>query len=105
MDSLPEPFRDLEPYLGWSLSTESERIARRVETPMDEILDFHAEMVKRLEEIVGYLNQYPYAEMPEDATRLRDMTLSLVEISNVVEMYPNPDLLYMVDPKRFPTYE
>ena len=105
MNALPESFRDLEPYLEWSLSTERERIARRVATPMEEILEFHGEMLKRLEDIVTYLNQYPYADMPEDATRLRDMTLSHVEISNLVEMYKNPDLVYMVDPARFPTYE
>ena len=58
-------------------------------------------MSKRLEDIIVYLNQYPYAEMPEDAQRLCDMALSLVEVSNLVEMYKNLDLMNMVDADRF----
>ena len=99
--ALPEPFSDLEPYLPWSLPTERERMVRRKTIAMDEIIDFHGEMSKRLEDIIVYLNQYPYAEMPEDAQRLCDMALSLVEVSNLVEMYKNLDLMNMVDADRF----
>ena len=104
-NALPEPFCDLEPYLAWSLPTERERMVRRLATPMDEVIDFHGEMSKRLEDIIVYLNQYPYAEMPEDARRLCDMALSLVEVCNLVEMYKNPDALNMVDAERFLPYE
>ena len=104
-DALPEPFRALEPYLAWSLQTERERMVRRIATPMEEIIDFHAEMSKRMEDIIVYLNQYPYAEMPEDAQRLCDMALSLVEVCNLVEMYKDPGVLNMVDADRFLPYE
>ena len=102
---LPGSFRDLEPYLDWSLSTERERIAKRVATPMDEIIKFHGAMLARIEEIITYLNQYPYAEMPADGQRLCDLALSLVEVCNLVEMYKDPSLLNMVDEKRFISYE
>lgn len=105
MATLPEPFRDLEPYLAWALPTERERIARRVATPMDEIIEFHGVLSKRLEEIVGYLNQYPYSEMPPDAQSLCDLALSLVEVCMLVEMYKDPDKLKMVDADRFVTYQ
>lgn len=105
INALPESFRALERYLAWALPTERERIARRISTPMEEIIDFHAEMSRRLEEIIVYLNQYPYAAMPEDATRLCNMALSLVEISNLVEMYKNPANLNMIDAERFVVHE
>jgi len=105
MATLPEPFRDLDPHMAWSLSTERERIARRVATPMDEIIEFHGALSNRLEEIVEYLNQYPYSEMPADAQCLCDMALSLVEVSMLVEMYKNPDNLNMIEVDRFVAYQ
>ncbi len=105
MNTLPKPFSALEPYLAWSLPTERERVAKRVATPMNEIIDFHGAMSERLEEIIIYLNQYPYASMPEDAQRLCAMALSLVEVSNLVEMYKNPANLNMIEPERFVVHE
>ena len=103
--SLPGPFRDLEPYLAWALPSERERIAKRVATPMPEIIAFHAALSARLEAIIVYLNQYPYADMPADGRRLCDLALSLVEVSSLVEMYKDPANLYMVDSRRFVPYE
>lgn len=103
--ALPEPFRELERYLAWSLPTERERIAKRIATPMAEIIDFHGEMSRRLEEIIVHLNRYPYTEMPDDAQRLCNLALSLVEISNLVEMYKNPANLNMIEPERFVVHE
>ena len=105
MPTLPEPFRDLEPYIDWSLPTEVERMARKAEVPMEEIIEFHGVLSARLEEIVEYLNQFPYGEMPPDAQSLCDLALSLVEVSMLVEMYKNPDNLNMVDADRFVAYQ
>ena len=105
MSRLPEAFRDLEAYSEWSLPSERERIAKRVSTPMPEIIEFHGQISKRLEEIITYLNQYPYAQLPPEGRSLCDMALSLVEVSNLVEMYKNPDNLYMVEAERFVPYE
>lgn len=104
-NALPGPFVALEPYLAWSLPTERERIAMRIATPMPEIIAFHGAMSERLEEIIVYLNQYPYSSMPDDAQRLCNMALSLVEISNLVEMYKNPANLNMIEPERFVVHE
>jgi hypothetical protein len=105
MAILPESFQSLEPYLAWSLPSERERIAKRVASTMEEIIEFHGAMSERLEEIIEYLNQYHYAEMPEDAQRLCDMALSQVEVCNLVEMYKNPAILKMVEADRFITYQ
>ena len=102
---LPAPFQDLAPYLEWSIATERERMVKREATAMPEIIDFHKQMSARLEEIVTYLNQYPYAEMPDDAQCLCNMALSLVEVCNLVELWKNPDLLNAVRSDRFVPHE
>lgn len=102
---LPAGFGDLEPWIAWALPSERERMAKRVASPMDEIIAFHAAMSARLEAIVHYLNQFPYADLAPDARRLCDMALSLVEVSSLVEMYKDPANLYMVDSSRFVAIE
>lgn len=99
--ALPAGFHDLERYLAWALPSERERMTKRVETPMDEIIAFHGAMSQRLEEIIHYLNQFPYAALAPDARLLCDMALSLVEVSSLVEMYKDPANLYMVEASRF----
>ena len=42
--TLPEPFRDLEPFLDWALPTERERMARRHEQPLAAITEFHTQI-------------------------------------------------------------
>lgn len=103
--TLPAEFQDLGPFLAWSLPTERERMAKRESTAMPEIIEFHAIMFERLEEIVAYLNQYAYADMPEDAQCLCNMALSLVEVCNLVELWKNPDLLNAVGSDRFVPHE
>ena len=105
MPVLPEDFKELEPYIGWSLSAERERMAKRESTPMEDITDFYDHIFKHLERIVTYLNQYSYDEMPEDAQNLCNMMLSLVEVCNLVEMYKNPEVLRMVSSERFVSLE
>jgi hypothetical protein len=103
--TLPEAFGDLEPYLAWSLPTEIERRKQRLSSSMDEIQAFYQAMFARLEDIINYLNQYPYTEMPEDAQRLCDLGLSHVEISNLVEMYKRPENMNFMDLERFVPHE
>lgn len=103
--ALPAAFRELEPYLDWALRTEQERRARRVASSMSDILTFHSAMSLHLEAIIVHLNQYPYPELPADAERLFHLSLSLVEVANLVEMYKRPEIMNVMDPQRFRSYE
>lgn len=103
--ALPEGFGELEPYVAWALPTERERIAMREASQMQDIIAFHDAMYARLEAIVEYLGQCPYPDMPNDARRLHDMALSLVEVSGLVEMYKDPAVLNMVGSDRFVSFE
>ena len=103
--SLPAAFRDLLPYLDWALPHERERKAKRVASSMDEIHAFYAAMSARLEAIIAHCNQYPYDALPDDARRLADMSLSLIEVCNLVELYKGPDVMDAMEPARFVPHE
>ena len=78
---LPENFSDLEPWLGWSLATERERNARRQASNMEDIRAFYDGMLARMDEVLGYLEQFPLDSIPPDAQRLFYLTLSLAEVA------------------------
>ena len=40
-----------------------------------------------MDAVVAYLNKFPLDEMPADAHRLLLLSLSLMEVSNAVEMF------------------
>ena len=102
---LPEPFRDLLPYLDWALPHERERKAKRIASTMDQIHAFYDALASRLEAIILFVNQYPYDSMPADARRLADMSLSLIEVCNLVELYKGPDVMDAMEPARFVPHE
>jgi len=103
--SLPEKFRDLEPWLEWALPTERERKAKRIASSMEEIRAFYAAMFARLEAIILYVDQSPYDELPPASRRLADLSLSLIEICNLVELYKGPDVMDAMEPARFVPHE
>ncbi len=95
---LPAPFRDLEPYADWSLARERERTEKREASSLEEVRAFYDAMFPRLESIVAHLDQFPYDAMPEPEQRLFFMTLSLVEVSNLIERYKTREVIAAVSP-------
>jgi hypothetical protein len=102
---LPEPFADLEPFLGWSLPTEKERQQKRVSSSMGAIQAFYDVILPRMHGIIDYLDQFPLNAMPADAQRLLDLTFSLAEIAPAVEQFKQPSVADGYDATRFvPTH-
>jgi hypothetical protein len=99
--ALPEAFRDLEPWLAWSLATEQERSAKRQASTMKEIQAFYDALLARMEEVLPYVEQFPLEAMPEDAQRLFYLTLSLAEVAPAVELFGQPTVIDGYDIKRF----
>lgn len=89
MSQLPADFEDLERFAasGWLLETERERHAKRYASSMDEIRDLYDTMKPRMDAVVAYLNKFPLGEMPGEAHNLFLLGLSLMEVSNAVEMF------------------
>lgn len=101
MQHLPEEFRDLEPWLDWSLATEGERSAKRQSSSMADLQAFYAAMLARMEEVLVHLEQFPLDTIPPDAERLLLMTLSLAEVAPAVELFGQPSVVDGYDITRF----
>lgn len=98
---LPEPFEELVPFLDWALEPERARTEKKAESSMDEIRAFYDAMMSRLDEIIRYLEDYFGMVMPASAHRLYLMSLSLVEVSTLVELYKRRESVDACDPLRF----
>ena len=98
---LPELFRDLEPFAGWALASETERNRKRLASTMAEIRAFYDAILPRMEAVIGYLNQFPLEAMPADAQRLLHLTFSLAEVSTAVELFKQPGVVDGYDARRF----
>lgn len=92
---LPAQFADLEPLAAtWCLPTESERFARRLAVPMDEMQAFYDAITPRFEEAMTYCDSFPLDDMPEDAVNLMHLLYSMIMVSFPVECWgqgPVPD--------------
>ena len=98
---LPAQFQELEQWRAWSLATEPERSAKRQASTMDDIKAFYDAMLVRMEEVLPYLDQFSVDALPEDATRLFYLTLSLAEVAPAVEQFGQPSVVDGYDVKRF----
>ncbi len=103
--TLPAEFTDLEPFISWALATERERTSQRLASSMDDIQAFYDHMSARVEAVMAYLNALPLDTLPPEAERLFQMSLSLMEVANAVEMFHNPAVINGFDVTRFTPVE
>lgn len=103
--ALPKDFKSLAPFIAWALPTERERTTKRLVTSMDELKAFYEAAMPHLEAIVAHLDRTPLDQMPAENRPLMHMMLSLVEVSNIVELYKRPDKFDGMHPSRFVSYE
>jgi hypothetical protein len=99
--TLPAEFSDLESFVSWALATEHARTSKRLASSMEEIQAFYDRMSARVEAVTAYLNALPLDALPPEAERLFQMSLSLMEVANAVEMFQNPAVINGFDIKRF----
>ena len=84
-------FSDLKPYIEiWGMETYEERLERRSDSTMEEILNFYYAIVPRIEEIIEILNQFPLKEIPEELLPLANTVLAAVEVDGVVNGWKTP---------------
>ena len=98
---LPEPFRDLERFLAWSLPTERERSAKRQASDIVALKEFYAAMLPRMEDVLGYLSNYELDDFPNDVERLLHLTYALAEIAPAVENFDQANVISGYDVARF----
>ena len=98
---LPEAFADLTPWLDWALEPERARTAKKVASSMEELRAFYDAVMPRMEEIIAYLDGVSGDDRPAPAHRLYLLTLSLVEVANLVEIYKRREVIEACDPLHF----
>jgi hypothetical protein len=99
---LPAGFQDLEVFVSsWALASERERNRQRLSSSMPEIQALYDALLPRMDEIFNYLNQFPLNDMPEEAKRLFNLSLSLAEVAPAVEFYKQPEVVDGFPPERF----
>ncbi len=99
--ALPEAFADLAPWLDWALEPERARTAKKVASSMEEINAFYDAVMPRMEEIIAYMDGVPADDRPAPAHRLYLLTLSLVEVANLAEVYKRREVIEACDPLHF----
>ena len=98
---LPEGFDDLTRFADWALEPERARAEKSAAASMEEIRAFYDAVMPRLDEILDYLEGHFGGEMPAPAHRLYLMTLSLVDVAILVELYKEGESVDYCDPLRF----
>ena len=99
---LPEQFHDLQPFVGWSLATESERSARRQGSTMAEIETFYHALLPRMDAVLSCLAAYPDENnLPDEVRTLFHLALALAEVAPAVENYGQPSVVDGYDVARF----
>ncbi len=90
--SLPPEFSQLEHLVPqWAIEDGHERYLKRVNSSMDEIQAFYAEVFPRAEEAVAYIDKFDYSEpLPEGVANLRNLLYSLITVSLAVELWKQP---------------
>lgn len=98
---LPEMFKELEPFTNWALEPERARTEEREASSMVEVRAFYDAMMPRFDEILDHLQGHFGADMPAPAHRLYLMSLSLVEVAILVELYKQRESVVAYDPLRY----
>ena len=98
---LPDAFGDLAPFADWALEPERARTEKKAVASMDEIRAFYDAMMPRIGEVLAHLEDHFGGDMPGESHRLYLMSLSLVEVASLVELYKRRETVHACDPLRF----
>jgi hypothetical protein len=85
--TLPEQFRDLDPYDDWVLEGERARYQKRLASSMEELQTFYDAAFPRLEEACSYLDQRNVHELTEEERNLLWLFCSLCNVSFPIEVW------------------
>jgi hypothetical protein len=102
---LPIDFSELNPFVSdWSLPSEQARAAKRIDSSIQELRNFHMAVFTRFDEIVKYLNQLPNDPdaLPIDAKNLYDLALMAMEAAAPIDLgWSSPDIEDVFPLQRF----
>lgn len=85
--ALPAGFEDLARFRDWMVPTDRGRVERRLSVPFPEVRAFYDGILPELGRLMAYLQTRPATDVSAEDANLLNLALSLVEISNAVEIY------------------
>ena len=88
-------------FVHWALQPERARTEHRLASSMEEIQAFHDAMMQRIDEILDCLDGHFGEHMPDPVHHLFLMSLALVEVVTVVELYGQREAIDSCDTLRF----
>lgn len=98
---LPAGFESLQPFVGWCLRTETERIQKRQKSVFADIVAFKDTALPELERMFAHLEGKPLEALCAEDQNLLFLALSLAEIAPAVEFYRQPKVIEGFDALRF----
>jgi hypothetical protein len=85
--SLPPQFVDLVPYTAqWGLASQQERHVALMDCTIEGLRPYYQALLGRMDEIVGYLNQFPLDNMPVEAQNLFDLAMTWAETAHPIDL-------------------
>lgn len=99
---LPPAFAELEPFVDWALSSETQRNNKRLASNFVEITAFVEAILPLVDEVAKYIDQHAEDSVPAGSSqRLLDMLLSLAEVAPVIESYGQVEVVDGYDSRKF----
>jgi hypothetical protein len=86
---LPTGFEEFEPFLGWALPRQTDRADKKMSSTFEEIKALYDFGLRdgNIAKALRHCDQFPLNELPPDAARLFQITLSMAEVRCQVEFY------------------
>ena len=86
---LPAQFAELEPYVAqWVAESDDERLLRRLESPLDEVIAFYQAVLPRFAEMMAYLAEVlTRSPMDGEERTLFTLAVAFVETGTTAEFY------------------
>lgn len=90
--TLPAEFESLNRFSDWVLPTERQRIEARLATPYEASMEFYEAVLAEIPRIMAYLLTRPIENVAVEDENLLNLTLSLVDVANAVEIYDESEI-------------
>ncbi|HAN56716.1 MAG TPA: hypothetical protein DCQ77_11285 [Betaproteobacteria bacterium] len=92
-DTVPAELKPLAAFLEqWALPTESQRIARRLASDMQQLTAFHDAVLPHLRGLIETLNRYPLDALPAALKPYGYLALMMAEIDMAVSRFHSADI-------------
>lgn len=91
---LPAAFQDLQDFDDWAISRDADRIAKRLDTPFEQVVAFYDAVIPHVHDAMQYLATRPVDNPSIEDINLVNLLKTLAEMANAVEIYhqgPIPD--------------